>query len=478
MRWKLIACCLTLAGAVSWMTPAMAEEDMAARVAALEKRVKELEAQTVLSLPELIVKEKKVYVCEKGHSFNKPQDGSKCPHDGSKVSVQKTYQKEKYYRRKSIEDKIEEALASIQPIGIGISATGLLSGTIGTGKTVASKAKNDLFASGSLDIGVTAKPASQTFLCIDLEALSDTGAGLRVPSLTSLNSDANRLTGPTQNEQVKVREAWISTIFGKSREWTFTAGSMDLVSIFDQNNVANNETLQFVSDAFVNNPFIAPPANGAAAAVVYDPKGPYALKFAVMRPQPNLGANGIGGGKKLGDTMWVAAEVDIRARPLQGLQNGVYRFWIRSNGEMDKRVNIAYGVSFDQKLNRAVTFFGRYGNRRTQSTVDANGKPVVPTRDDLHYSFGLEFRGPELTFLPRDMWAAAYSRTTVRSVKGQELTNGGVGETEGLFEAYYKFFITDHFHATPFVQWLQDSTRAELAKADDLILGLRTQVDF
>lgn len=478
MRVSWIACCMAAAVAVSWMGAASAEEDMAARMAALEKRVKELEAQTVLSLPELIVKEKKIYVCEKGHSFNSPQDGNKCPHDGSKVSVQKTYQKEKYYRRKSIEDKIEEALASIQPIGIGISATGMLSGTIGTGKTVANKAKNDLFASGSLDIRFTAKPASQTVLFIDLEALADTGAGLRVPSLTSLNSDANRLTGSTQNEQVKVREAWMSTIFGKSREWTLTAGSMDLVSIFDQNNVANNETLQFVSDAFVNNPFFAPPANGAAAAVVYDPKGPYALKFAAMRPQPNLGANGIGAGKKLGDTMWIAAEADIRARPLEGLQNGVYRFWIRSNGEMDQRVNIAYGVSFDQKLSRTITFFGRYGSRRTQSTVDANGRPVVPTRDDIHYSFGFEFRGPEMTYLPRDVWGTAYSRTTVRSVKGQELTNGGVGETEALVEAYYKFFITEHLHATPYVQWLQDSTRAELARADDLILGLRTQVDF
>ncbi len=443
--------------------PGVAADELADKVAALEKRVKELEAQTVLSLPEMIVKEKKTFVCPKGHSFDKAQAGNVCPFDGTGLSVQATYQREKYYRRKSIEEKIEESLSTINPVNLGVSLTGLAFQTLGTGKP----RNNSFFGSGSGDVFLSAKPAYQTLVFIDLEFNADTGVKSRVPTLTSLVSDDARLN---ENEEVNLREAWISSVLGSRREWTVSAGSMDLTGLFDQNRYANDETRQFTSDIFVNNFFLGAPANGAAAAVVYDPKGAYALKIAIQRPTA--------GNSNLGSRMFSIAEIDVRARPWQGWEGGTYRFWLRSNGEADRRENIATGASFDQDITRAVSFFGRYGSRRTQSALDGNGKPVFPARNDIHYTLGVEFRGPRWTWLPRDVWGVAFGRTEVRSIKGQEFSNGGVGETESLMEGYYKIFVTDHLHFTPFVQWLADSVRAETNSADDLILGLRTQMDF
>src|SRR3989338_7739798 len=482
--WALITTAAAIAALAAPV--ARAEDDMAARVAMLEKRVKELEAQTVLSLPELIVRERKVYVCEKGHSFTKETADGRCPHDGTKLTAQKTYQKEKYYRRKTIEEKIEESLASIQPVTLGLSVTGMVFQTAGTGRDHPnlnrSQNKKDLYGSGSFDLQLSARPAYQTTLFADLEAMADTGARTRIPALTSLNSAANRHSSQSadnnvENEEINLREAWISTVLGRCQEWTLVSGSMDLAGVVDQNNIANDETLQFVSDAFVNSPFLGKPENGAAFAAIYDPKGPYALKLAVQRINVSAGRQA----SKIAGRLYSVGELVVRTRLWKGLQNGNYRFWVRSAGEVDRRENIGYGVSFDQAISRTMNFFGRYGSQRPlQPGTAANSTRVVSQRDDLHASAGIEVRGPEWTFFPRDVWAVALSRTEIRSLQGQqfELVGNGGGENESLVEGYYRFFITEHLHMTPFVQWLADSTRAELVAADDLAVGLRTQVDF
>ncbi len=75
-------------------------------------------------------------------------------------------------------------------------------------------------------------------------------AGSRNPALTLLNGYTARLVN--QNE-LNLREAWLRTeLF--SQKLALSAGRLDLTNYFDHNAAANDETIQFISDALVNNP--------------------------------------------------------------------------------------------------------------------------------------------------------------------------------------------------------------------------------
>ncbi len=97
--------------------PAFAQEDDALlqRIGELEKRVIELETTTVLSDPETSVKRIEVFVDENGMEHDTQVPGSQ------KIV---TYQRERFYRRQTINEKIEEALddAESRSVQLGVDA--------------------------------------------------------------------------------------------------------------------------------------------------------------------------------------------------------------------------------------------------------------------------------------------------------------------------------------------------------------------
>jgi hypothetical protein len=86
------------------------------------------------------------------------------------------------------------------------------------------------------------------------------------------------------------------------------------------------------------------------------------------------------------------------------------------------------GVSFDQKLSRPVTLFGRFGSAEADM-----GR-------DYFYSAGLQFQGGGV-FNPGDTWGVGYAHSDL-----------GIGLKERLTEGYYNFQLTERlrlsFHAT------------------------------
>src|SRR5438552_14388801 len=392
------------AGAVAAAKPAQADaQAMQQRINELEQRARDLEASTVYSLPETRTRRTTVYIDKNSNIYDKPTPGAK------KTT---TYQRERVYRRQSIDEKIQSALEdqSKNSVQVGVSAAIAPQAVFQT-KGEKTDADRHAYQLSSADLFFTARIAQHTVFFADLVDLSAPPPDLETAGLTQLNGFTARLV--RQNE-LNLREAWLRTeVF--SQKLSLVAGRLDLTNYFDHNAAANDETRQFLSDALVNNPTLNLAVNGSGVAAIYDPKGGFVFKIGVQQSKTEA--------TNLSQSLYSLGEVGYVARP-PGLGEGNYRFWFRNNnnetGPEIHRPNYrtGYGVSLDQKLGaQQVTWFGRYGS--TQADI----------KRDHFYSGGLQFANGA-GFYPGDIWGVGYAHYDL-----------GTGPKERLAEAYYNFAL-------------------------------------
>lgn len=399
------------------------------RIKQLEARITDLESEAVLSEPETRVKRIEVYVDQNGVQTDEPTPGAK---------KEVTYQRERVYRRQTINEKIEQALADAdaQAVKIGIDATTV---TQGAGRTRGDEThpNKKAYALASADLFFAAKLAQYTSFFADVVALSGAPPDREIPSLTLLNGYTARLVN--QNE-LNLREAWLRTEFFGQR-LGLTAGRLDLTNYFDRNAGANDETTQFISDALVNNQMLGLAANGTGVVADYDPKNAFNFKIGFQQSNPDA--------TSLSDSMYSLAEVGYTATPFS-LPEGHYRVWYRANnGDLESKH--ATGVSLDQKMNPIVTWFGRYGQQQ------------VPGDWDRYWSTGLSF-GNGMVFNPLDTWGIGYAQMDLAA-----------GDKEHLTEGYYNFRLTDRLRLSFTMQHVLDRQNDKFGY---LLPGIRLQAAF
>ena len=401
------------------------------RIKTLEQRISDLEASTVLSEPETRVKRIEVYVDPNGVQTDEPVPGAK---------KEVTYQRERVYRRQTINEKIEQALADAdaQSVKLGIDATTVAQGA-GRTKGAFPQVNKKAYALASADLFFAAKLAQYTSFFADVVALSGAPPDREIPSLTLLNGYTARLVN--QNE-LNLREAWLRTeLFGQ--RLALTAGRLDLTNYFDRNAAANDETTQFLSDALVNNQMLGLAVNGTGVVVDYDPKNAFSFRFGAQQSNPDA--------TNLSDSIYSLAEVGYTATPFS-LPEGHYRLWFRANnGEVESKR--AVGVSVDQKLSPFVTVFGRYGTQQ------------LPGDRDHYVSAGLGFSNG-LVFNPLDTWGIGYAQMDLAA-----------GDKEHLTEGYYNFRLTERLRLSFTLQHVLDSPETE-RKFGYLLPGVRLQASF
>lgn len=431
-----ISCCvlsiLGISATVNAQQPSANQNDdrkaLLDRIEALEKRLSDLESSAVLSEPETRVKKVEVYVDKDGVEHDEPVQGAK-------KTV--TYQRERVFRRQTISEKVEEALADKESksVQLGIDAA-MVAQTVEQTKGDGSPADGEAYALASADLFFSAQLAQNTSLFADVVGLSGSPPDSEVGGLTLLNGYAARLV--RQNE-LNLREAWLRTeIF--DQKLAITLGRLDLTAFFDRNAAANDETTQFVSDALVNNPMLGLSSNGAGAAFVYDPRGSWNVKFGVQQSDPNA--------TNLSQSMYTLAELGYRARP-SFLGEGNYRAWYRTDNSIGV-TRTGYGVSLDQKLNSFITAFGRYGSAEADDG------------DDRFYSAGLQFQNA-FVLNPRDVWGVGFANLKLAD-ETKEL----------LLEVYYNMHLSEKLHLS---FHLQHATETDAAgdKQGYLVPGLRIQ---
>jgi len=387
----------------------------------------------VYSEPETRTKKKTVYVDKNGIETDAPAPGAK------KVV---TYERERVYRRQTINEKIEEALSDAEEhnVKVGVNAGFVPQFTHRTmGDPIVPD--NHFYALASADLFFTAGIAQNTVFFADVVGLSGPPPDLELGTLTLVNGYSARLVN--QNE-LNLREAWLRTEFF-SNKLGISAGRLDLTNYFDHNVAANDETNQFISDALVNNPALGLAINGVGVAVVFDPKGGFTFKAGFQ--QSNTDAT------SLNESVFSLGEVGYVAR-LPGMGEGNYRFWYRTDNAGGGGYNDGYGVSIDQKFGPQVTLFARYG------AADSD----VENRDH-YYSGGLQF-AQGLGFYPGDVWGVGYSQYDTQTLG-----------KERLVEGYYNFGLTEKltlsFHLQHFWELRQGAPTQGY-----LVPGVRLQASF
>jgi carboxypeptidase family protein len=403
------------------------------RIATLEQRISDLESTTVLSEPETRVRRLEVFVDSNGDVHDEPVAGA---------TQRVTYQRERVYRRQTINEKIEEALedAANRNVRVGVDAA---MGTQAATRTRGTRTlpNEHAYALASADLFFTAGIAQYTVFFADIVGLSGSPPDAEIPSLTLLNGYTARLV--RQNE-LNLREAWLRTeLFGQ--KLALSAGRLDLTNYFDQNALANDESTQFLSDALVNNQMLGLSSNGTGVAAEFDAKTGLRLKFGFQ--QSNTDAT------NLSDSMYTLSEVGYTFTPFV-LPEGTYRVWFRTDNTEQAAIRKGAGISLDQKLTPVVGLFGRYGT----AEVDGGDR-------DHFYSAGVGFQNG-LIFNPQDMWGVGYSQMDLAS-----------GEREKLVEGYYNFLLTERlrlsFHLTHVLE------RPDSApKFGYLLPGIRFQASF
>jgi hypothetical protein len=405
------------------------------RIEQLEKRLADLESSAVLSEPETRVKRVEVYVDKNGNEFENPTEGAK-------KTV--TYQRERVYRRQTINEKIEEAMASAkdQAVAIGVDATTVAQGARRTEGV--DDPERSIYALASADLFFTAKLAQYTTFFADVVALSGAPPDREIPSLTLLNGYTARLVN--QNE-LNLREAWLRTQFFGQR-LSLTAGRLDLTNYFDRNAGANDETTQFISDALVNNQMLGLAVNGTGAVAEYDSKHAFTARFGVQQSNPDA--------TSLSDSIYSLTEVGYTFTPFS-LPEGHYRAWFRANNVSDSDPDAAFaskrafGLSVDQKVTPVLTLFGRYGTQK------------LPSDRDHYFSAGVSFANG-LVFNPLDTWGIGYARMDLAS-----------GDTEHLTEGYYNFRLTERLRLSLMLQHVLDT---QSSKFGYFLPGVRLQAAF
>jgi len=403
------------------------------RIELLEKRLGDLESSAVLSDPETRVRRVEVFVDQNGNQSDTPSPGAK---------REVTYQRERVYRRQTINEKIEEAMASEkeQAVALGVDATTVAQGAFRT-KGDDSLPDSGVYALASADLFFTAKLAQYTTFFADVVALTGAPPDRQIPSLTLLNGYTARLQ---QQNQLNLREAWLRTEFFQQR-LALTAGYLDLTNYFDRSTVANDETTQFISDALVNNQMLGLSSNGTGFALEYDPKNIFTFRFGLQQSNPDA--------TSLSDSLYSLSEVAATVTPFS-LPEGHYRLWFRANnGAVESKK--AVGISLDQKITPVVSLFGRYGTQDLEGTSER----------DNYWSAGVGF-SQGAVFNPHDSWGIGYSKMDLVS-----------GDKEDLVEGYYNFELTERLRLSFTLQHVLDKP-ADGPKFGYVLPGIRLQAAF
>jgi hypothetical protein len=294
----------------------------------------------------------------------------------------------------------------------------------------------------------------------------DTGA--LAPSNSMAFGDESRLD---------LMQAWYQLdipMGGKSGDlgrFEVTVGKIDPFGFFDGNNVADDESEQFLNLAFIHNPLL----DAGGDIGVGDDGGSPGLRMAYVSDvnggnnfTASLGVFGAGEeGANFSDSFdggLLIGQLEYSGKTLGSL-TGAYRLygWSNSNAEdLDDPANTerhtGWGISLDQQIADGVTLFSRIGFS-TKGEVNF----------DRAYTLGAQFDGT--------LWGRESDRVGLAAGWLEASDESGMTGTETPVELYYVWQLNDHIHLSPSVQWIGEPGGDESAK-DVTVWGLRAKAAF
>ena len=294
---------------------------------------------------------------------------------------------------------------------------------------------------GSFDIFAFVSFGKSALLFFDLEAGGGQGPDALIPNISGLNADAGG--GDGEGKNLTVLEAW--TEFKMLQDiFTVTFGKMDPTNYFDNNLHANDETSQFISGVFVNNPVLPVGINSPGIRFRTTFVRRFYIQYGLFMADPTSSNIMLNHLKLL--------ETGIKIFPESGWEANlrVYGFEqpLAENAQ-------GFGLSYDQLIANHFTVFGRYGKNNDKL---ANWLGIQEA-----WSSGIGFRQ---TIFNRELnIGLAYAETRSPAYE----------HPEQLSEFYFSTQLNKWVFISPHVQWIKT---AATNPEEHFLAGIRINLSY
>lgn len=343
--------------------------------------------------------------------------------------------------QRSKKKRVDDLLRAIQQrpgqLRFNGEATTTLQGNIGQHKTT-------VMGVGSFDIYAFTSFGASTLLFFDLEAIGGNGPDELFPTLSSLNGDAGSTQDNDGLDRINVLEAWGEfTLLDEM--FTITAGKIDLTNYFDNNATANDETLQFLSGAFINSIAFAAPSNSPGIRL-------RTTLFNAFYFQLGLSSTD-NSGSKLFNEIFKIGSVGYRLFPESDWEANLRVYGYQ---QPSAKNSAGFGISFDEIVFGKYKLFARYGKNSNNlsnwfgvSSAWSAGASFIQTVGDQGINLGL-----------------AYGVTEASDLSLMK---------EKLFELYARYQFNKWIYISPHLQFVWNS----LGQNENYtVLGVRTHFNF
>ncbi len=299
----------------------------------------------------------------------------------------------------------------------------------------------------------------------------DNGASVTSSFATS-NSTAFNFNQPVLMQAWYQLDIPVGAASGDLGRIEVTLGKIDPFGFFDGNNIADDESEQFLNLAFIHNPLLDAGGDigvgehgaspGLRVAYLGDVNGSDNYAFS-------LGLFGAGPGADFADSFdkpLAIAQAEYNGKTFGALSGG-YRAYLWSNANAEdltggRERHNGIGLSLDQQVSEHATLFSRLG-KSTRGDVAF----------DAAFTLGAELAG--------GLWGRADDRLGMAwgwlDPSREYTADTGFGKAENHFELYYKWQINAQLSLTPDLQWIKNP--AGDGSADEVtVLGLRAKAAF
>lgn len=364
----------------------------------------------------------------------------------------------------------------MEGLELGVGATMIVQGTNNVNNNSDGTTPKSNRTDGSYSTDVT---FSKEFKEISGRAFVhlENGQGNGLEDNLVLYSNVNRDADDHSN--IRPTEVWYEQdIFRDKAVVTF--GKLDPTAYFDQNEVANQETTQFLGRIFRNSPTLEFPDNTAGIRFAYLPKDWIELSYGAFNGNTDTW-------DKMFDNVFNIGQVHFKANffnfpgnyRFYGWNSNVYHTEWTDNTKQ-KEGSCGFGFSFDQRLNGIVTAFLRYGWQGPKSYNPNLATAAGGLNYSLEHSWssGFQIEGKPWG-REKDIFGFAVGQI-FPSNDYKKADETRLAKTEGHLEAYYKIHLNDHLAISPDLQyiWNPFGKDAPDDKNNVFVGGMRAQVDF
>lgn len=303
----------------------------------------------------------------------------------------------------------------------------------------------NFFGVGTFDIYAHTMLGKKLILFFDLQAIGGNGVDVFYETFSGLNGNAGSTQSKDGLDRLTILEGWGEFKLFK-KILTLTIGKIDLTNYFDNNASANDETMQFISNSFINSSAFLVPTNTPGVCLQTTFYKRYHLQVGLASTENS--------GDQLFRKFYRIASLGWTFAPESSFELNM-RGYIYQHPDVSSK-DFGWGLSFDKVFFENYNVFGRYG----QNEKEIN--KIAPVQ--ASWSVGLRFLKNIFSYPLAIGLAFGENKAYDKTLK-----------TEKISEIYVRYQLNKWIYLSPHFQyvWNAKGTEKQLYFA-----SIRTHFNF